>query len=42
VGHRRDSGADVLVMPTSSAEALGGVGQPIARTNDWLAVRLEP
>ena len=40
VGHRRDSGADVLVMPMSSAEALAGVGQPIARTNDWLAVRL--
>ena len=42
VGHRRDSGADVLVMPTSSAAALGGVGPPIARTDEWLAVRIGP
>ena len=40
--HRRDSGADVLVMPTSSAAALGGVGPPIARTDEWLAVRIGP
>ena len=40
VGHRRDSGADVLVMPMSSAAALGGVGRPIARTDEWLAVRI--
>ncbi|HKH68735.1 MAG TPA: hypothetical protein VKA75_15310, partial [Reyranella sp.] len=33
-------GADVLVMPMSSAEALSGAGATIARTNDWLAVRL--
>ena len=40
VRHRRDSGADVLVMPMSSAEALSGTGTPIARTNEWLAIRL--
>jgi hypothetical protein len=42
VGHRRDAGADVLVMPTSSAERLGAVGPVIARTDEWLAVRLGP
>jgi hypothetical protein len=42
VGHRKDAGADVLVMPMSSAERLGGAGREIARTNEWLAVRLEP
>ena len=40
VRDRRDKGADVLVMPMSSAEALSGTGTPIARTNEWLAVRL--
>jgi hypothetical protein len=42
VGHRRDDGADVLVMPMSSAERLGGVGPAIARTNEWLAVLIGP
>ena len=42
VGHRRDAGADVLVMPTSSAERLGAAGPVIARTGEWLAVRLGP
>jgi Dolichyl-phosphate-mannose-protein mannosyltransferase len=40
VRQRKDSGADVLVMPMSSAEALSGTGTPIARTNEWLAIRL--
>jgi hypothetical protein len=40
VHHRRASGADVLVMPASSAATLGSVGPLIARTNDWLAIRL--
>ena len=40
VGHRKDDGADVLVMPMSSAERLGGAGPVIARTNEWLAIRL--
>jgi hypothetical protein len=42
VGHRRDSGADVLVMPASSAAVLGGAGPLIARTDEWLAIRLGP
>ena len=42
VGHRKDDGADVLVMPMTSAERLGSVGSEIARTKEWLAVRLGP
>jgi hypothetical protein len=42
VGHRKDDGADVLVMPMASTERLGSAGPVIARTNDWLAVRLGP
>jgi len=40
VREMREKGADVLVMPMSSAAALGGIGPPIARTNDWMAIRL--
>ena len=42
VGHRKDAGADLLVMPMSSAERLGSVGPAIARTKEWLAIRLGP
>jgi hypothetical protein len=38
----RARGADVLVMPMSSAAALAGEGPQLARTDEWLAVRLQP
>jgi len=37
----RYAGAAILVMPRSSQERLGSLGEPIASTDNWLALRFQ-
>jgi hypothetical protein len=37
----RDSGAAVLAMPRASASRLGGLGETVASTTNWVAIRFK-